>query len=361
MSFPSGWTKRLPLTVPAAKVSGTGALSDCLVPLTETNLPASVVTHAQSGGEDIRASLNSDGSGQLPCHVRLFGSSVMIVVKAPLDGASDVTFYLWYGNSGASAPAAADAYGRDAVYDFLDVYSPDLASDHAGNVTLGTAGTPTTTADELGHANQAVLFDSSATDQVYADLAAALTRPYTIGVRAKVDSTDKVRLAGVADPAQTKQQLNLATQFDSSNGLHVYSDDGSGVYSSAITAEATVGSWRDYVGVVKADGTMDIYLNGTANTLTVSVQNPSNLTRLSFATSGDSTPYGFQPITLSEGFLAAGALSADWIQTRHAAWSDPDGFVSAGSEEDVSASTQSFCGVEVSSINGADITSLNGG
>lgn len=163
MTFPEGWQKRAPISVPAAKVSGTHAHFPLL--LTAANLPPEIfsgATAAQNGGGDLRFSADPAGAIQLPLEVVTFVTGVEPIahlwVLASVTEASDSTFYIWWRTKSISAqPAPDDAFGRNAVWrDFeavLHLTNGDLV-DSTGNghdaVLHNTFGAPFSTAHPMG-------------------------------------------------------------------------------------------------------------------------------------------------------------------------------------------------------------------
>jgi hypothetical protein len=120
MAFPTGWTKRVAITIPAAQV-GSGGVSSFTVLLTEANLPAGIFTDARSDGGDIRASTGIDGAGQLAVDLIVWtpasSKAVLRVGTLSLSSAADNTLYIWYGAAAETLPAANSTYGQYAAYD----------------------------------------------------------------------------------------------------------------------------------------------------------------------------------------------------------------------------------------------------
>jgi hypothetical protein len=143
VAFPTGWTKRSAITIPAAQV-GSGGVTSFTVLLTEANLPAGLFTDARSDGGDIRFSTDSAGASQLAVDVISYsagGTALLRVGPVSLSSVSANTLYLWYGNASATMPLASDTYGQYAAYSGWAGYWP-LESDYndrTSNARHGTA------------------------------------------------------------------------------------------------------------------------------------------------------------------------------------------------------------------------------
>lgn len=152
MAFPTGWGRKCLVTIQVAQVGG--ALTDFPVLFTEANLPSEMFdsdggNSADNGGGDVRFSLNSDGTSQLPLEVVRFvtdpnpaNGRAEIWVKAPsVSGVSNTPLYVWYKKPGEPADGASSTYGSQAVWD-----ANYLAVLHLqNNVNVG-ATTPDSTA-----------------------------------------------------------------------------------------------------------------------------------------------------------------------------------------------------------------------
>ena len=120
MAFPTGWTRRCAITIPAAQV-GSGGVTSFTVLLTEANLPAGIFTDARSDGGDIRFSTDNAGASRLAVDIITFnpgtGKALIRVGTVSLSSVSSNRLYLWYGAASETLPAAGDTYGQYAAYD----------------------------------------------------------------------------------------------------------------------------------------------------------------------------------------------------------------------------------------------------
>lgn len=136
MAFPTGWTS-LTLKIPQEKVTGSGNHSNFPILIKDGVIPAFVYTAAKSDGSDLRFTTDSAGTTEVPFEIVSYnqGSNLCeIWVKLPtLYYNQDTTFYLWYGNASASAYAASDTYGSQAVWsDYVAVFHLQANSNDSG-------------------------------------------------------------------------------------------------------------------------------------------------------------------------------------------------------------------------------------
>jgi hypothetical protein len=142
MAFPSGWSRKCPITIDADMVPG--ELShDLIILLDQRALPDEMVTSGganacQEGGGDIRFSADQAGSTQLACEITRCAldatpanSRVMCYVRVPdVSDAVDTVIYVWYHNAEASMPDEDDPYGTHDVWNSTDEDAPTFYEVH---------------------------------------------------------------------------------------------------------------------------------------------------------------------------------------------------------------------------------------
>lgn len=129
MAFPTGWQRRVAITVDNTKVAGSGTFTDFPIMLSLDNLPTEMVdagsNSAQDGGGDIRFSSDAAGATQLACEIVDFHPNSTagsrrceIWVKVPsLSGSADTIIYAWYKpTSIKQQPAPSSTYGSESVW-----------------------------------------------------------------------------------------------------------------------------------------------------------------------------------------------------------------------------------------------------
>lgn len=127
MAFPSGWNRKVKITIDKDKVPATQ--TDFTFPVTEDILPDEIFDAdgpcpAKNGGGDIRFSSDSQGNIQLAREVRVFvtdndpaNGKAEIWVKVPtLSSVSNTDIWCWYCNPGATEPLPSDTYGRENAW-----------------------------------------------------------------------------------------------------------------------------------------------------------------------------------------------------------------------------------------------------
>lgn len=152
---------------------------------TQTNLPV-VLTHlltdfpadlldpasgtpALNGGADLRICTDLAGTNELPIHVLccvvdatagLRKFVAFTTIPTALDGTE---IYLFWGKAGATAYAATDPYGRNAVYLNWEMVTHDLTEECTGNYpgAFTVGGNPTQVDGPWGNPNGAYLFDGN--------------------------------------------------------------------------------------------------------------------------------------------------------------------------------------------------------
>jgi len=111
-AFPVGWSYYEVVTIPA-----TEAVTD--FPVLIANLPSEVFAHANADGSDVRFTV-ADGSVELPVEIVSWNNgaeTAEIWVNVPsLSAVSTTDVRVYYGNSGASLPAADSTYGSQNVW-----------------------------------------------------------------------------------------------------------------------------------------------------------------------------------------------------------------------------------------------------
>ena len=140
--YNASWTYRVKVTVLASKVDAD--LTDFPVYVDLSDLPADFHTNVGTGAVDIRVT-TSDGTTEVPREIVFYTNATdtgELYFKGNLLNASDVDFYIYYGNGAASDYAAGDTYGRNNVWK-----STYKAVYHLGD------GTTLSTTDSTSNAN----------------------------------------------------------------------------------------------------------------------------------------------------------------------------------------------------------------
>jgi hypothetical protein len=166
MAFPTGWNYQCAITIPHGLV--TASLSNIPWILQAAAMPTGATglwANCNSDGSDIR--FTSDSAGTIPLHMELQNWNIAtptatFYINIPsVNASTDTTIYVWYGNSGATAPAASDAtWGSQGVWDsnYVGVWHMDeaaganLLDSTANGYTLPQVGSPGAAAGMVGGA-----------------------------------------------------------------------------------------------------------------------------------------------------------------------------------------------------------------
>lgn len=149
--FDAGWSARSLITIDHTKV-GAGGVTNFPVLITESNMPASFWTGVKADGSDIRVT-GSNGTTEINFELVSIntGTSKMelwFLAAALSDSAPDSTFYLYWGNAGASAKVASWGQGvwdsnYAGVYHFPNGSSlttnDSTANSNNGSITGGVS------------------------------------------------------------------------------------------------------------------------------------------------------------------------------------------------------------------------------
>lgn len=180
MAFPTGWGRRVAITIDNTKIPSNQSNFPVLIDL--NNIPSEMVdagsNSALNGGGDIRFSSDESGSTQLALEVVQFVTNAtegsrrcQLWVKVPsLSSSADTVIYAWYKKSGETQPSVSDTYGRNNVWSLYDVVyhmdedpsgtAPQLI-DSKGVNPLTTAGSMTSGDLVTGIIGNAIDFDTT--------------------------------------------------------------------------------------------------------------------------------------------------------------------------------------------------------
>lgn len=160
MWYDDAWLYRVPITVDNTKV--TADQTDFIVYVDLANLPTEFHTNVKAAGADVRVT-KSDGTTELAREIDYNESTdtgeLHFKATGTLSSTVDTTFYIYYGNSGASEPAEDATYGSEntwtryqARYSMKDLTTSTIrdstANDNDG--TKRAANEPVSATGKLG-------------------------------------------------------------------------------------------------------------------------------------------------------------------------------------------------------------------
>ncbi|MCF6216055.1 MAG: hypothetical protein L3J58_07765 [Emcibacter sp.] len=352
MAFPTGWDRKCIITIPDAQISGSN--TDFPVLLTHDNFPTEMMdggaNSALNGGGDVRFSLDSAGTTQLPCEIVSFITggtpSAEIHTKLPtLNTGADLTLYVWYKKAGEVQPAVTDPFGRNAVWaDYEAAYhlngadGTDASGNHNGtpqNAPATEAG-PWGTAISLNGSNQYVSLPASLEN------ALAGIGGFTVTSWASPDNvtSDRVIFENiVGGGAGIKIWADAGGTGD--GWAAAISNVGGTIVVGANNSDATLNTWQRvtcrYTGarleIIKNNNTPS-FVSKTGNTV-----DPNKNIEIG---RGGSTSSNYFIGGLKEIRVSLAALSDDWLTTEYNNQSDPAAFGIAGTPEDAGGGTLSI-------------------
>ena len=118
MAFPTGWTYKCPLTIPASAVPVSG--TNVPVLLTSVAFPATIFSGLNANASDLRIASDINGTTQYPREIISFVASastlsIYTLLPSVSNTASNVIYAFW-GNNGAGEPGAGDPSVSTAVW-----------------------------------------------------------------------------------------------------------------------------------------------------------------------------------------------------------------------------------------------------
>lgn len=125
--FDSNWDYRVPIEIVPSKVGTTSAVTSFPVYVKLADMPGDFWSNVQSDGDDIRmveGDETTETAFELVTISTASSTGELHFLADSLGTTSTSTFYLYYGNSGASGYASTTTYGSQAVWvnGFVSVY-----------------------------------------------------------------------------------------------------------------------------------------------------------------------------------------------------------------------------------------------
>lgn len=339
--YNSSWDYRVKITVQASQVDST--LSNFPVYVDLSGLPAGFHTNVnQTDARDIRVT-TSDEVTEVPREVVFYDSTTdtgELHFKAPsLSSSADTDFYIYYGNSSATEPAADATYGRNNVW--AGVYKSVLHLNESSGNPIESSGKVSAT------------FSGSLPD----------AQAGQIGNGQDFDGDgDYVELANDSDLDCTNQSLSFwlrADSFSTHKAFYVRrtsNTDGEMLFYYTATSSInwdTAGSGKRWNTSYNppTDGTkvlLHMTFDGSVKRLYVdgglyastgsdahSLLNANSVARVGSDT--QRSQYHFDGL-FDEFRLSGNNLSADWIRAEYVNQATPTTFYTVGTQEEPPAS-----------------------
>jgi hypothetical protein len=345
--FTSGWQYRKSITVDHTMVSAILTDFPVLVDVTDSDLQSK----ALSSGDDI---IFMDGTGdanQLVHEVELYesGSGHLVSwVRIPsLSSTTDTTFYMYYGNGGASNsedPEGVWSSNYKMVQHMID--DPDTSSitDSTSNNNDGSktgANEPIEAAGKIGKAQD---FDG---DDDYVAVAHDTslnfgTGDFTISAWVNYDGNNDdsdILRKGNLDPGTAPAANYKLELIDGklSGNLQGSNPGGTGAVTTATTYDDSL--WH-YVVFLRQGTTLQLYVDGALQDTQTGVGiDMSNTANMGIGSKDEGTD-DFINGLIDEIRISNSAQSSDWITTSFNSMNDPSSFISLGCEALIETVTQ---------------------
>lgn len=357
--YNASWDYRVKITVDNTQVDAD--LTDFPVYVDLSDLPAGFFTNVKSDGGDIRVT-KTDGTTEVPREVVAIstGSStgeLHFKADGTLSSSADTDYYIYYGNAGASEPAASATYGRNNVWtDYYSVHH--LQEDPSGSAPQMLDSTGSYDGTSAGSMNSG----DSVTAQIGKGLDFGGTDDnISLGANIGVRGTHSV--TAWADIAAASGTGTVIGEYNSSGSQRSWvfykpnsttgemrvllSSTGSSIqkfYDSSVTPFDGTSNHVAYTFNATSPGTLKLFMNGTEDT---SVTKTTDSTITSLFNSNQDVRIGAHgtgtsfPTTgiIDEVRVRNGELSSTWISTEYNNQNSPGTFYTSGSQETAPAST----------------------
>lgn len=323
--YDNDWSNRFKVTIDNTKVSAD--LTDYTVYLELADIGAGhgFWGNVNSDGSDIRIT-KSDETTEVPreiVNIDTTGKTGEVYFKASgtLSSTADTDFWVYYGNAGASEPAADSTYGSENVWtDYLAVWHLDSVNDSTASGLNGTLTNSATidTSDRAFGSGDSLNVTAGASDSRMTFTSQNLT-DFTIHSWIKRGSTGSSHIGvfGDTDYMWWRYYSSTAWRIVWNNSGDKYS----GVYWSAVQ-----GQWINYVWT-RSGSTNTMYVDGSQEDSTWSEGSSIDLSSIG------STAFVSINGNFDEVRIATSSFSSDWVSTNNNNQSDSSNFYTIGAEE----------------------------
>ncbi|MDP7023783.1 MAG: hypothetical protein QGH42_06020 [Kiritimatiellia bacterium] len=291
-AFPTDWGYKVSITIDKDDIES--ALTDWTLVfdqsfddvLTSVNGPLDgdgTRPSLSSDGGDVRFSLNSDGTGRLPCDIRSWdtnaGSCEVAVLVSNVSATADTTIWMWWGKASESQPAASDTYGQYNAYDSntegVYIFNETLPGG-SGTVKNRKAnsehGTPANmeSGDVVdGEVGKAYRFGGGNERVGFGDVHNFDTDSFTIEcLHSRTSDIEKnnLRLFSKGANNNNAEMAGWALWRSDTNGNFGVNPGGARTYAAAPAGSYTTGTMQHMAGVCDRGGNQTHWVDGVAGT-----------------------------------------------------------------------------------------------
>lgn len=339
------WTSRKAITIDASVIDAT--LTNFPVYVDLADLGSDFFTEVNADGGDIRIT-QSDGVTEVAREVVAINTGAetgeLHFNATSIASTTDTTFYIYYGNSGASEPAASATYGSEntwnsnyeAVYHLSEsgsTYSDSTSNGHDGT---GEGTNPTVTTGVLGDGQDIASGRIDLGNGMNTDLISAGAYAVSVWVNLDTSASDQSPVSqytAAGDLLFWADAGGGGTGFCHYNGTYMPSDCKDLNNQNVSTWQYLVARHDGSVGSVYVDGQIT-GVGDTSSTFAVDAG-----VRFSIGTqNGDSTARQFNG-QVDEVRIVSSALSAEWIAAEYQNQATTTDFYTIAASEDVFART----------------------
>lgn len=347
--YSASWTYRQPIVIQSSQVDAD--LTDFPVYVNLNDLDADFHTNVKSDGGDIRIT-KSDGTTEVPRELVFYNSStdtgeLHFKADGTLSSSSNTTFYIYYGNSGASDYAIDATYGAenvwssqyDAVYHMQqDPASTTTLDSTANDFDLTTSGNPTSSTNGK-LAGNAQAYDGTG-DYLQGSHIPKSTDPLTITAWFLPSDITNPHTVAMSRAATTDGFFRLQWSGNQTGDpVRASKENSSGTNGNAATSVGYSASVYSYGAAVFTTNTSrTAYLNaGSAGTNTTNITN-GTMARINIGAFNDRDSALTQESTgtIDEVRFLNVALASTWLSTEYNNQNSPSTFysVTGGQETD---------------------------
>lgn len=344
--FDAAWGYRVAIEVNPSYVSGSTNLTNYPVYLDLSELPAEFHTNVKSDGCDIRV-VESDETTETPFELVEYDSTgdtgELHFLADSLSYTATTTFYVYYGNSGASCYGVSDTYG---TYNVWPVYTMVLHMTGAsatdiddssgnGNDIVGTTGSATFLYDQTGKVGEAVdISAGSSYPHWYVNHSTTLDFQGDFTTTAWINLDQTSRRTGVFDKGNNTSANNYySAMLESDNTFRVLTRDSSSASDHHNTTDTfTNNTW--YYTSWRRDKSSNFYIDVNGVNKKTEPDSISNYTGTEvFYIGGIRHSNAGMDGTIDEFRHAESVLTTDWLVTEYNNQNSPSTFTWVGDEE----------------------------
>lgn len=342
------WNYRVSTQVKSAKVDAD--LTDYPVYVDLSDLPAGFHTNVnQTDARDIRVTA-SDGETEVARDVVFYDSGsdtgeLHFLASGTLSGSSDTTFYIYYGNPGASDYGVTDTYGRDntwnsnyiGVYHFQEAVNNDVDGykDSSGTNNHGQGTSMAITAPSGKLAGNGVEFDGAAdyitTPRILANNTYSIT--YWANIQTLNGSSGTPVYYQEAGGATLGQEFGLIDEHPSAGVQTFFARMGSSTLATGDDVNWPTNTWFHSGGTFNNTAATFYYNGGSGGSGTVDGTTPPDQSGIIGAWYDLSDATRFTDGSFDELRITDNVLASTWISTEYNNHSDTSTFYSLGNQE----------------------------